>query len=167
MGYGAAPARFQARLKKMPNKNHDSGAKRRAKRERSEHRDLASALETWIDITFFRPARARCAGGPARRQTFRAGARLPLGQCGMLCRTAHERDADLQREPVAHLGADDQFRKALLLSLGPPRRQRRSDRWLDDDLRPRLQHDRRARRPAWGRRRPRRAWLSLLGNAAA
>src|SRR5271167_4570199 len=80
------------------------------------------ALETWIDVTFFRPARARRAGGPARRQTFRAGARLPLGQCGLLCRAAHERDADLQREPAFDLGADDQFREAFLLSLGAPRR---------------------------------------------
>src|ERR1700683_2760323 len=109
--------------KKAPNKNHDSGAKRRAKWERIKVRAFKPRLaETWIDVAFFRPARARYAGVPTHLQTFRACARLSLGQCDLLCRVAHERDADLQREPVAHLGADDQLREALLLSLGAPRR---------------------------------------------
>jgi hypothetical protein len=47
-----------------------------------------------IDVYLFRPARARRAGGQAHRQTFRAGARLSLGERNLLCPASDERDAD-------------------------------------------------------------------------
>jgi hypothetical protein len=45
MGYGAIAARFQGRLEKLPNKNHDCGAKQQAKSGRSEVRALTRVSE--------------------------------------------------------------------------------------------------------------------------
>lgn len=77
--YGAPPQGFTAPPKKAPNKNHDSRAKRWAKRERIEDRGLEPPIGDPIDVHLFRPALARRAGEPRHRQAFRAGARLSLG----------------------------------------------------------------------------------------